>query len=664
MTSMVRGAESVASENALSKPSIRAIGWPLVAALAIFGFAVALRFWDLGDRALHHDESLHAYFSWRYAEFFTYDHNPLMHGPFQFHIIAAVFKLFGDSDFTARVAAATFGSALVLMPFLLRDYLGRIGWLVTALFIAFSPTLLYFSRFARGDMFVAVFTLGMVICMWRYMRDQKLGYLAGLALFLGLSFSTKETTFFTALIFIAYLNALVGLEYWRSWRDKPVSRVGRLALGALLVAGAWAIATLWPVIGGWRLRHGLEQPPVAADPLLVIGLLTAPQFSAAVQVPMEAIGVDLAREWTTFFGNAMTTEIFAGIVAVGLLLLATFAAGLAWDWRAWLIVVAAFYFPFIALFTTLGTEQDGFASGIWGSLDYWLAQQDVQRGNQPWFYYLMTVPIYEFVTLVFALVGGWVAIRRGDAFGRFLVFWFLATLLALSLAGEKMPWLTVHLALPLALIAGRFLGGVIEGLGSDTYRRAADYARPLAVGLAVFLFAVSIRTALVASFDHSDEPYELLIYVQTTQELVEVSELIDQEAETSGLGNQLPILVDSADGFTWPWAWYLRDYDRVGYIDIQGDYEPPANSVVLANSGNVGNIDQDAYERQVRYQHRAWFPEAYKSVSLGEFLTSIFDGGTFSRWWDFIARREFAPEIGHIDGVAYFPRSYEDQASR
>ena len=40
-----------------------------------------------------------------------------------------------------------------------------------------------------------------------------------------------------------------------------------------------------------------------------------------------------------------------------------------------------------------------------------------------------------------------------DALSRFLFYWTLAALFAFTLAGEKMPWLNVHLALPLSLLA-------------------------------------------------------------------------------------------------------------------------------------------------------------------------------------------------------------------
>ena len=49
--------------------------------------AFVLRVVDLGARAMHHDESLHAFFSWSLAEGRGYRHDPLLHGPFQFHVI-------------------------------------------------------------------------------------------------------------------------------------------------------------------------------------------------------------------------------------------------------------------------------------------------------------------------------------------------------------------------------------------------------------------------------------------------------------------------------------------------------------------------------------------------------------------------------------------------
>ena len=65
--------------------------------------AIVTRFYDLGTRVMSHDESLHTYFSWLLYRGQGYQHTPMMHGPWQFHLIALSYFLFGASDFTARV---------------------------------------------------------------------------------------------------------------------------------------------------------------------------------------------------------------------------------------------------------------------------------------------------------------------------------------------------------------------------------------------------------------------------------------------------------------------------------------------------------------------------------------------------------------------------------
>ncbi len=50
-------------------------------------------------------------------------------------------------------------------------------------------------------------------------------------------------------------------------------------------------------------------------------------------------------------------------------------------------------------------------------------------------------------------------------------WWAIAMALGLTIAGEKMPWLTTHIALPLALVSGWWLGRVVSGLDWAAIRR-------------------------------------------------------------------------------------------------------------------------------------------------------------------------------------------------
>ena len=74
------------------------------------------------------------------------------------------------------------------------------------------------------------------------------------------------------------------------------------------------------------------------------------------------------------------TYLFA-LVVLGLMA-AAFAVGFLWRWRVWMVCSAIFYVIFILLFTSFFSNPNGFWTGMWGSLDYWLGQQHVQlRGG-------------------------------------------------------------------------------------------------------------------------------------------------------------------------------------------------------------------------------------------------------------------------------------------
>ncbi len=483
--------------------------WEVALYGGLIGLALGLRLWDLGGRAVHHDESLHMYYAWQLFKGNGYEHIPFMHGPFQFYGSAAIFRLFGDSDFTARLLYSLVGSALVGAPFFLRNYLGRSGAIIAAGLLAISPSLLYFSRFARGDIYTVAFMLGLVVVMWRYLKEQKETYLYFVPVFLVLSFLTIELTFIVVAAFLVYLEVQLANDFVDQLRASRKMRPAEVALAyAVLLPTAWLIASLWPLIAEARKRWSLSVLPPAGHLMVLLGTLAVVQFGPAVE-KLPFIGDD------GFYQEVAGGEngLFWSTTLV--LLLASALVGLMWNPRVWLASAAIFYVPFVLLYTTGFTAMDGFKSGIWGSLDYWLGQQFVRRGNQPDYYYFMMMPVYEFLPLVFALGGALYYAFRGnlerrllsgaalllvlllsimphgfvligkfhiqaafvvaivavlllsmDSFTKFLLFWTLSVLFALTVAGEKMPWLTVHIALPLALLGAKVLDDVLSSAGA------------------------------------------------------------------------------------------------------------------------------------------------------------------------------------------------------
>src|SRR5919198_677763 len=219
-------------------PSIPLLWYPALF-VGLVAVGSLLRIHRLAERAIHHDESLHALYSWYLYVGRGYVHDPMMHGPWQFHWTALIYFLFGDSDFTARLAPALFGTALIGLPYFLRRELGRTGAIVASVLLAISPSFL-----------------------------------------------------------------------------KAVALV------------------------------------LAVDGLLFTTFLT-----------------NMGDPWNCLMGKRCTPG--------------------------------------------------GLWTGTGGALAYWIAQHEVQRGGQPWFYYLILVPLYEFIPLILAVIG---AVWRGAR--RNLFYWF------------------------------------------------------------------------------------------------------------------------------------------------------------------------------------------------------------------------------------------------
>jgi len=659
--------------------SRRTIDWVIWTVAALVLVALVLHLIDLGVRAMHHDESLHATFSWYLTDGRGYRHNPLMHGPFQFHLIALLFKLFGDGDAMSRVPAAVAGAALVATPLLLRRWLGSVGVIATSVFLVVSPSLLYYSRFARNDIFVAVWTVLLIAAVWRYRDDGRLRWLVVLGAALSLSFTTKETAYLTAALLLLYLSVVLAISLATTHlAATPATEVGtttetteagehtedavprgarrRLRFFAwvfLLLPVAWLIAAAWPLLGSFRRRLGWLDRPREADLMVVFGTLTASQMAAAIQIPLERLGVSVTDD----------TELIVGAITVTVLVLGGAAVGAAWDWRRWAIVAGLFYAIYLPLFTTGFTNPDGFGSAFWGSLDYWLDQQDVNRGNQPVFYYFMMVPLYEMLTLVPAFFGGLWLLWRRDGLAALMVAWFVFTLIALTIAGEKMPWLTVHLALPLAFLAGYVAQRILPRWGAALWDRRAGVVAWAAAGAAastfLLVFALTVQTGLAVSFDHPDTPIEPLIYTQTAPEVPILARRIEAAALSDPSGVQRQIYVDTSASLTWPWAWYLRHLE-VTYAPQEtftGD-ELPEGAILVTTLNTIPPTDPLRFEYQepVRYHHRWWFPESgYRRTSPRFLFDGIRDGSLPADWWSFVLNHVDESQIGSLEGEVWFP---------
>ena len=232
----------------LSRPLIGAIRLDLEKAIYLTFMVIAIitRFYGLGDRVVSHDESLHTQYSYQFYNGDGYNHTPLMHGPTLFHATALSYWLFGDNDFASRVPDAILGVILVLMPYFLRDWLGRRGALFTSFLLLISPYVSYYSRYIRHDVYLIVFGLIVFIATWYYIRERRTKYLWWFTIGLVLMFTTLESSFIYVAMFGSFialrLLALVAEAPWlrEVWPRLRMPLLVALA-GVLLVGGGYAL---------------------------------------------------------------------------------------------------------------------------------------------------------------------------------------------------------------------------------------------------------------------------------------------------------------------------------------------------------------------------------------------------------------------------------------
>ena len=154
----------------LDRPFVGKFTLEQVVYIVVFLIAVFLRTYELGVRPYHHDESIHAFFSWKILEngLGDYKYDPVYHGPLLYYSSALMMWLFGDNDFTGRLSAVVFGLGVVAFAWPLRRYLGRWGALAFLVLVTFSPSWTYFTRFVRHDIYLALCNLGAVFFAFRY----------------------------------------------------------------------------------------------------------------------------------------------------------------------------------------------------------------------------------------------------------------------------------------------------------------------------------------------------------------------------------------------------------------------------------------------------------------------------------------------------------------
>lgn len=438
---------------------------------AILIVAIILRFSFLDLKLFHHDEAIHAWFSYQLLTEGTYIYDPVYHGPFLYYVTAGMFALFGDSDLVGRILPCIFGTALIPLVYCLyrMGYLSGKTAIIAGIFVAIAPEMVYFSRFLRNDAFVVFFSLLIVVAFLAWIQKGKWYYLliAGIAAALGMcSKENMPLILVTFGLFFLYLVWSRKITLPKSWlRDMILAVVVFFGIIALFYSSFGAHPEVILTAGPSAIEHWLNmhnQQRIAGPPyyyLLLFVLYELPILLCAIA------GVIL------FLRRPCEKKPAAEVPPS--------ESGDA------------------ELFEGSEHTVSGPAPPSTGSAKKKFSFADILRRPE--------APA---------------VLNRQEEFIRFAIYWTIIACLTYAYIGEKVPWLSLHQLVPMIFVAAYALSF------------AGKYTKPLMVLACAFLLVVTFHVAYtpadiaepIVQVQNSEDLVELMEAIDASEKVAIASD--------------------------------------------------------------------------------------------------------------------------------------------
>jgi len=521
----------------------------LWAVLALLSLLVHL--WNLGARPMQPDEARQALAAWQASQGLTVSWDGVT-SALWFSLSTVFFAFSGGRDFTARLAPALFGVLLTLLPYGLRNRLGRTEALVAGALFAISPTILFFGRYLAPDIGVMTAALGLLVAFIHWRETGRRAWLLGAAVALA-------------------LLLLAGPSSW----------------AFLLLLLLWVmVRTLMAWRGRFRLRgfEFLTSSGPGLDPFLAFGLtffLTATVF--LIQWGGLGAAADLLPRWVEHFHSGGEYPWFHPLLQLAL------------------------YEPFVLLFGLLGVvtvvrrpDADKLFLVWWAGAGLLLSM--VAGGRTSADLVLALVPL---ILLAAGFVGRFLADLQ-SAFewrneGAFLgLALILLGYLFINLAGYSRTGDSGYY--PLIAVASVFLLALVAVYWA--WRGREQAWRGALLSLIVVLTALTVDLSWLLNFpSHTDRP-ELILRTRTSPQVLDFVEHLGRlSAHRLGDDRVLPVTVDEQVGVVV--RWYLRDFLKARFVP---EVTSPPGTLAVVTPGGVNPPLGEAYTGTDYLLQERWTP--------------------------------------------------------
>ncbi len=584
--------------------------WWLISSAAVTAVAAFLRFYWLELKPFHHDEGVNGFFLTTLHRTGVYKYDPAnYHGPTLYYIAVGFTKLFGLATIPVRASVAIFGVLTVVLALFLKRYLGKVGSLSAALFLALSPGMVYISRYFIHEMFFVFCSFAVLVAVVYFIEKRKAGPFAtmwmvlillvaflpstlNLANTLGGANETALWAFRSGFFVVECVLVFFVIRMLMSWDSgRPIYLLLASASVALLFATKeTAFITLGTMLiacfSVWVWRTFALKDAFRAQPLkfLIIGGHVAVVLAAAAFPARLKDGVNWLVEAFTGAGKSNEAYLMYAIIALAVLCFvswATFVVGalrsndtsleepveLTWanlrnalgQRNDLLLIAAAVVTVFIYLIVVFFSSFFSYAEGVskaYEAYAIWTKTGSKDHTQNGLFAYLKWGLKIEAPILFLSLLGSLIAlIRAKHRFAVFTAFWAFGLFAAYTLIPYKTPWLALSFYLPMCLIAGYGINELFESKNIQSKIGAA-----LVVLVASGVLAFQAYDLNFVRYDDEDMGY---VYAHTKREFLDLVHKIEYYADKSGAGNSATIDFVSPD--YWPMPWYMNNYEHATF---------------------------------------------------------------------------------------------------
>lgn len=519
-------------ENAGTAPTKDLI-W-LVSCSLITAVAAFMRFFWLDLKPLHHDEGVNGFFLTTLFREGTYKYDPAnYHGPTLYYIALGFTKIFGLETIPIRWSVAIFGVLTVILAFFLRPYIGKLGSLFAALFLALSPGMVFISRYFIHEIIFVFLSLAVVLSLLYFLDRRKAGPFA--------------VGWFALLLLVCFLPSTLSLA-------AAIGRDNATLVWVLRAAFFLVELVLVFLVIRMLLAWDNGRPVYFLLAAASVALLFTTKETAFITLGTMLISIGCVQIWQRLRRTSLIDDEFTGAnlnwrsfrSAMGnntdlILLLAAAAA-----------VVVYITVLFFSSFFTYPEGLKGFveAYALWtktGSKDH------TQNGFWAYLKWGMEIEAPIFILSATGIAIAFIKARH--RFAMFAGLWAFGLLAAYSIIPYKTPWLSLSFLLPMCIAAGYAINEIARA-GSTVWKTAA-----LILGLgAAGVLAYQSYDLNFVRYDDEEMPY---VYAHTRREFLEMMRQIDLYAEKSGKSKDAVIQIVSPD--YWPMVWYVRDYSKANF---------------------------------------------------------------------------------------------------